>query len=108
VSKERRRRREEREREQAVRAAARAAVQEREERWAARRRALTGWVPEPRWRPGVLARRRRRQLAVTAVLLAGLNLLAWLFVPGWAARLGAVLVSLLVAPVLHTLLFRRS
>jgi Flp pilus assembly protein TadB len=107
VSKERQRRREEREREQAIRFAARAAVREREERWAARRRMLTRWVPRPRWRPGVLARRRRRELTGTLVVLAILNIAVWVFLPTWSARLGALVVSLLVAPVLHVLLFRR-
>ena len=107
MSKERQRRREEREREQAIRTAARAAVREREERWAARRRMLTGWIPEPRWRPGVVARRRRRELTGTVVLLLVLNVAVWVLLPAWSARLGALVVSLLVAPVLHTLLFRR-
>ncbi len=108
MSKERQRRREAREREQAVRSAARAAVREREERWAARRSSLTGWLPTPRWQPGLLARRRRRQVAATLGVLLVLNILVWVFLPSWSAMLGALVVSLLVAPVLHTLFFRRS
>jgi hypothetical protein len=107
MSKERARRRAEREREAAIRAAAQAAEQERRERWAARRRALTGWVPRPRWQPGILARRRRQQLAATVALLVAANLLLWVVREDWAARVLAVMVSLLAAPVVHTMLFRR-
>jgi len=107
VSRERARRREEREREQAIRAAARARAAERAERAAARRRAVLGWVPTPRRAPGLLAQRRRRQVTITVCLLLALNVLVWIVSRQWEARAVAVMVSLLAAPVLHTLLFRR-
>ena len=107
MSKDRARRRAEREREAAIRAAARAAEQERRERWAARRRALTGWLPRPRWQPGILARRRRQQVATTVAVLVALNVLVWVVRDDWAARVLGVMVSLLVAPVVHTMLHRR-
>ncbi|MGZ4497841.1 MAG: hypothetical protein ACXVWZ_10220, partial [Nocardioides sp.] len=98
--------------EAAVLAAARAAEAERRERRAARRTAVTSRVPAPMSRrrgrqTGILAERRRRQTGVTVALLVALNVLVWVFVPDWSARLGALVVALLVAPVLHTVLFRR-
>jgi Flp pilus assembly protein TadB len=113
VSKERARRRAEREREAAVLAAARAAEAERRERRDARVRAVTSRLPRQmtrrRSRPtGVLAERRRRQTGATIALLLALNVLVWIFFGEWAIRLAAIVVSLLAAPVLHTMLFRRS
>ncbi len=109
MSKERKQRREEREREAAILAAARAAEAERKERRAARVAALTRHLPERRPRPNsILAQRRRRQVGVLVAMLAFLNVLVWIFVPGWAARFGALVVSLLAAPVLFTLMFRRT
>ena len=109
MSKERKLRREEREREAAVQAAARAAQAERRERRAARAAVLTSRIPQRRPGPGgLLVQRRRRQRAVVIGILVFLNLLVWLFVPGWAARFGALVVSLLAAPVLYTLMFRRT
>jgi len=108
VSRERAKRREEREREAAVKAAARAREAERRTRRAARRRALTGWVPRPRLTPGTLAARRRKEVTVTVCILLALNLLVWLVRPDWQARVGALVVSILVAPVLHVMLVRRS
>ena len=107
MSKERAVRRAEREREAAIRAAARAREEERRQRSAARRRALTRWLPTPRRTPGLLAQRRRRELTFTVCLLLALNVLVWVVRPEWGPRVLAVMVSLLVAPVIHTLLFRR-
>ena len=107
MSRQRAHRRAEREREQAIRAAARARLEERNQRRASRRRALLGWVPQPRWQPGLLARRRRRELAATGCLLVAGNVLVWLATPAWEVRVVLLMVSLLAAPVLHTLLFRR-
>ncbi len=91
-----------------MRAAARAAQAERRERGRRRRRALTGWVPRRRTRPsGILERRRRGQVRATVALLVVANVLLWVFVPSWSARALGVVVSLLAAPVLHTMLFRR-
>ena len=108
MSKERAQRRAEREREAAVKAAARARQTERRARSAARKRALTGWLPRPNLMPGTLAARRRREVAVTIAILLALNLLVWIVRPDWQARVGALVVSVLVAPVLHVLLVRRS
>jgi hypothetical protein len=108
MSKERAQRRAEREREAAVRAAARAAEAERAERRAARKRALTRWVPARHSRQmGVLAERRRRQVGATVATLLAVNVLVWVFFDDWAARAMVAVVSLLAAPVLHTMMFRR-
>ena len=55
MSKERAQRRAEREREAAIKAAARARTEERRQRSAARKQKLTGWMPRPRFTPGILA-----------------------------------------------------
>jgi hypothetical protein len=107
MSKERARRRAERERELAAKAAARQRDQARQTRSRARRQALTGWVPRPHVTPGVLAARRRTELTATIGVLLLLNLLVWLVRPDWAARLGALVVSLLVFPVLLLVVSRR-
>ncbi len=99
MSKERARRRAEREREAAVRAADRRRETERRTRSQARRRALTGWIPRPRFRPGVLAARRRVELMGALGLLFLLNVLVWIVRADWAARLGALVVSVVVFPV---------
>ena len=105
MSKERALRRAEREREAAIRAAARARQAERRARATARKKALTGWLPTTRLMPGELAARRRRELSATIAILLALNLLVWIVRPDWAARLAALVVSILVFPVL--LLFVR-
>ena len=107
MSKERARRRAEREREAAIRRAAREREAERRSRARARRQALTGWVPRPHLTPGVLAARRRTELMATIGVLLVLNLFVWLVRPDWAARLGALVVSVLVFPVLRLLVSRR-
>src|SRR4051794_26452140 len=114
MSKERALRRAAREHEAALRAAARAAEQERQERRAARatavRRRTTDRLPRRTRvaRPtGTLARRRRVERSLVLALLVALNVLAWVVSPDPAVRLGALVVSLLVAPVLVTLLVPR-
>jgi Flp pilus assembly protein TadB len=107
VSKERARRRAEREHEAGLRAAARQREAERRERARARRRSLFGWIPTARLRPGMLAARRRAELTATFGLLFMLNLLVWLLRPDWAARLGALVVSALVFPVVRLMMQRR-
>ena len=112
MSKERARRRAERERE--------AAVEGRRPRRRARSGAERRGRPQARGhRPaargsasgvqtGLLARRRRQQTTVPD-LPAGRAQRAglWFARDDWAIRLAGVVVSLLAAPVLHTLLFRR-
>ena len=114
MSKERAQRRAEREREAAIRTAARAAEAERQERRAARTRALKRHTTDrlPRLRPvgrdtGALARRRRIQRGLLVALLLALNVLVWVVRPDWEARLAALVVSLLAFPVLQVLLVRR-
>src|SRR3954454_6408950 len=108
MSKDRARRRGEREREGAIIRAARARAAERRERRTARTRALSGLVPKrPSRQTGALAARRRRKVGLTIALVVALNVLVWVFVPGWPTRTMVLCVSLLAAPVLHTMLFRR-
>lgn len=99
MSKERARRRAEREREAARKAAARQKEAEHRARVQARKRALTGWIPRINRTPGVLAARRRTEMLGAVGLLLLLNLLVWLLRPDWAARLGALVISLVVFPV---------
>jgi Flp pilus assembly protein TadB len=114
MSKERARRRAEREREAAIRSAARAAEQERRERRSARarvvRRATSERLPRltPRGRQtGTLARRRRVQTSLLIAMLLVLNVVVWALRPDWPARLAAVVVTVLAAPVLSVLLIPR-
>ncbi|MEV7802446.1 hypothetical protein AB0O28_05820 [Microbispora sp. NPDC088329] len=125
MSKERARRRAEREAERERLAAARA---EREAR-AARRREMRERVVAPvagavagvvgavlprtakpvrvaRQR-GYLARRRRTENAVVAVLWFLVQVLAWILLDSWMARLGVFLGSILLLPVLVTIVFDR-
>jgi hypothetical protein len=109
MSKERAQRRAEREREAAVLAAARAAEAERRERRDALKRTVTSKLPTGRSRQsGILAQRRRKQTGATIAMLLALNILVWIFLQDWGVSLAALVVSLLAAPVLHTMLFRRS
>ena len=107
MSRERARRRAEREREAAERAAQRRREAERRARAAARRTALVGWVPRPHLTPGVIAARRRRELGAAVALLLVLNALVWFLRPDWAARLGALVVSIVVFPVVHLMVSKR-
>ena len=114
MSKERARRRTTREHEAGLRASARAAEAERRERRTARagavRRATTDRLPRrmPTGRStGTLARRRRTQRSLLLALLILLNVLVWVVRPDWSARLGALVVTALAAPVLATLLLPR-
>lgn len=105
MSKERARRRAEREREAAVVAAARAAEAERKERQAARKRALTKWLPKTRRGPsGVIAERHRRQTRLLVVAVVVINVLVWLASGDWAVRVFALLLSLLLVPVVQILM----
>lgn len=105
MSKERARRREEREREAAIQAAARAAEAERNERRAARKRALTRWLPQQRRGPsGVIAERHRKQTGLLVAFAIVLNVLVWLASGDWAVRVFALLITLLVVPVAQILM----
>ena len=108
MSKERAQRREAREREAAIVAAAKASAAERRERREARSRAVRSRLPVRHSREtGVLAARRRKQTGATVAMLLVLNVLVWVVFPDWAVRAMALIVSLLAAPVLYTMLFRR-
>jgi Flp pilus assembly protein TadB len=107
VSKERARRRAERERETALRIAARRRDEQRRARARGRKQALTGWLPRRHATPGVLAARRRAELTATIGLLFLVNVLVWLVRPDWAARLAALVVSLVVFPVVRLVVSRR-
>ena len=90
-----------------MKTAARRREAERKARSRARRQAVTGWVPRPHLQPGVLASRRRAELTATFGLLLLVNLLVWLVRPDWAARLGALVVSAVVFPVVRLMMQRR-
>lgn len=107
MSKERAQRRAERERAAAAAAEARERAAERRAKAAARRRTLTGWMPRPHLQPGIIAQRRRAELGAAVGLLLLLNLLVWLVRDDWAARAGAVVVSLVVFPVVRLMVTRR-
>src|SRR3954451_8415314 len=99
----------ERERVAAQEVAARAAEAHRLARRAARRDRMERWLPARRTgRTGVLARRRRRQAEVGLALLLAVNVLVWFSERSWSAQALAAVASVLVAPVLYTVLFRRS
>jgi len=99
----------ERERAAAEQAARRQAEAARRARRDRRRQALTGWLPRRRTgSAGVLARKRRRRAEVVLALLLVANVLVWFAVPAPSARALAAVASVLVAPVIYTVLFRRS
>ena len=114
MSKERAKRRAAREHEAALRAAGRAADAERRERREVQKQAVRRVTTDrlPRRSPvgrdtGSLARRRRLQRGILLALLVALNSLVWVVRPDWEARLAALVVSVLAAPVLATLLLPR-
>jgi hypothetical protein len=107
MSKERAQRRAERERAAAVAAEARQRAADRRAKATARRRTLTGWMPRPHLQPGIIAQRRRAELGAAVGLLLLLNLLVWLVRDDWAARVGALVVSLVVFPVVRLMVTRR-
>ena len=107
MSKERQQRRAEREREAALRAAAKAAVAERDERKAARKRRLTRWLPKSAPQPsGVLAERRRQETGLLIAVLIAVNVLVWVFFTDWSARAMIAVLTLLVGPVIHAIFVR--
>jgi hypothetical protein len=111
VSKERARRRAERAA-VAARAAERQAVRQVR---AARRRTLlercTALLPRParyRRQRGILAARRRAQNASLLGIFLLIQLVAWLLLAAWPARLSVLALSLFLTPVLAVLLFDRG
>jgi hypothetical protein len=99
----------ERERAAAEQVATRAAEAAQQARRRARRQASTGWLPKRRTGPaGVLAKKRRRRVETVLAVLLAVNVLVWFAVPSASARALAAVASVLIAPVLYTVLFRRS
>jgi len=109
VSKERQQRRAEREALAAQVAEQRAAVAARQARQKARSARLTGWLPRPAARQtGLLAEKRRRQAGATFAGLVAFNLLVFAFTENWYLTAFTLIASLLGAPIVHMMLFRRS
>jgi Flp pilus assembly protein TadB len=111
VSKERQRRRAAREAE----VARAAAVRERKEAKRRRRRervaALTGWLPRPvKWgtHQGRLADRRRRRQGLLIAAFLVLQVVVFLLSPSWYLRIGVLVLSVLVFPVVSVLVFGRA
>ena len=90
-------------------AAARASEAERRERRAARAAGghLADPAPPSTRRPACSPSVERRQTSATIAVLVALNILVFLVFPEWGVRAMVLCVSLLAAPVLHTMLFRR-
>lgn len=110
MSKERARRRAEREAERARLEALRAAKDARRARWRERRERVASLAPRPvrvARQGGLIARRRRVQNAVMVLLFVLVQAGAWLLISGWTARLGVLVLSLLLFPVLVTVAFDR-
>ena len=109
MSKERQQRRAEREAAVAAAAAERAAAADRQARREARVERLTGWVPRPAARPsGLLAEKRRRQAGATFAVLVAFNLLVFAFTQDVYVTALTLVASLLGAPIVHMMLFRRG
>jgi len=108
VSKERQQRRAEREAAAAVAARRRAAEAEKRARRDARRERLTGWVPKPARPTGLLAEKRRRQAGGTFAVLVAVNLLVFAFTENWYVTGLTLVASLLGAPIVHMMLFRKG
>jgi hypothetical protein len=71
---------------------------------------VTAFLPRPvrvARQGGYRARRRRTENGVLAVLWFLVQVLAWLLLDGWMARFGVFVVSLLLIPVLVTVVFDR-
>jgi hypothetical protein len=108
MSKERQRRRAVREAERERAAAERARKEERRARRHARIAWFSRFVPHRSGRPGgLLARRRREQNAIVAVAFLLVQVLAWMSLASWTARLGVLVLSVFLVPVFITLAFDR-
>jgi Flp pilus assembly protein TadB len=110
LSKERARRRAEREQQQEAAATERARRAARQARRQAARTRLTGLVPKPvrTGRPGgLLARRRREQNAIVAVVFVVVQVIAWTQLSSWTERLAVLILSAFLVPVFVVLAFDR-
>ena len=109
MSKERQQRRAERERVAAAAAAGRQVAAERAARRDARRRTLSRHLPTGHSRQtGPLAEKRRREVLATATVLVVLNILVFAVARDWALAALLIVVSLLGAPILYLMMFRRG
>jgi hypothetical protein len=109
MSKERQKRRAEREAEVAAAAAVRAAAADKRARRDARKEKLTGWLPKATSRQtGSLAEKRRRQAGGTFAVLVAFNLLVFAFSQDFYITGLTVVASLLGAPIVHMMLFRKD
>ena len=109
MSKERAQRRAEREAAAAQLAEQRAAEAEKQARRSARRDKLSGWLPTSSGRQtGPLAEKRRRQAGATFAVLVAFNLLVFAFTRNPYMAAFTVVASLLGAPIVHLMLFRRN
>ena len=105
---ERARRRAELDRLAAEATAVREAAAAKQARRDARRDTLTGWVPRPApVESGTLAARRRQRTGLLVAFVLAVNTLVWLGTDGWAARTLVLLLSVLVAPVVLSILNRK-
>lgn len=72
------------------------------------RGALASAIPDaPRRTPGLLAARRRRRLIGFALGVLLIQVLLWPFLPSWGARILALVLTLLAAPIAWVLAFGR-
>jgi Flp pilus assembly protein TadB len=109
MSKERARRREERERLAAVAAAEREVAAAKQARRGARRQAVAKRLPAGHSRQtGPLAERKRREILATVAVLVVLNILVFAVSRDAALAALMVVVSILGAPILYLMLFRRD
>jgi Flp pilus assembly protein TadB len=109
VSKERARRREERERLAARAAAEREAAAARRAKRDARKQSVTRYLPASHSRQtGLLAERKRREVLGTVAVLVVLNIVFYAVAQDAALAALMVVVSILGAPILHLMLFKRD
>ena len=109
MSKERAQERAAREAEVAAANAQRAAEAERQARRDARKEKLIGWVPRaPARQAGLLAEKRRRQAGGTFAVLVAFNLLVFAFTRDFYITGFTIVASLLGAPIIHMMLFRKG
>jgi len=109
MSKERQRRREERERLAAAATAERQAAAERQAKRDARKQVVTKYLPAAHSRQtGLLAEKKRREVLATGAVLVVLNILVFAVARDWALTALLVVASLLGAPILYLMMFRRD
>ena len=109
MSKERARRREERERLAAVAAAEREAAALKQAKRDARKQSVTKYLPATHSKQtGLLAEKKRREMLATVAVLVVLNILVFAVARDAALAALMVVVSILGAPILYLMLFRRD